>query len=64
MYLQTSLLLSRQNIVKKKIVDMFECARMTEHPVISMGDLNHNYILDETYSTNPIQYIETVYDTS
>ena len=41
---------------------MFECARMTEYPVISLGDLNFNYILDETLSTNPIYYIETAYD--
>ena len=40
---------------------MFECARMTEHPVISLGDLNFNYILDDTLSTNPIHYIETAY---
>ena len=45
----------------KKIVDMFECARMTEHAVIYLGDLNFNYILDETLSTNPIHYIETAY---
>ena len=32
----------------EKIVDMFQCARMNEHPVISLGDLNFNYILDET----------------
>ena len=38
---------------------MLECARMTEHPVISLGDLNSNYILDET---NPIHYIEAAYD--
>ena len=43
----------------EKIADMFECARMTEHPVISLGDLNINYILDETLSTNPIHYIES-----
>ena len=30
----------------EKIVDMLECATMTEHPVISLGDLNFNYILD------------------
>ena len=43
------------------IVDIFECARMTEYPVISLGDLTVNYILDETLSTNPIHYIETAY---
>ena len=43
----------------EKIVDMFECARMTEHPIISVGDLNFNYILDETLSTNQINYIDT-----
>ena len=46
----------------ERIVDMFECASMTEYPVISLGDLNFNYILDGTYSTNPIHYIETAYD--
>ena len=46
----------------ERIVDMLECARMTEYPVISLGDLNFNYILDETLSTNPIHYIETAYD--
>ena len=35
---------------------------MTEHPVISLGDLNFNYIRDETFSINPISYIETAYD--
>ena len=35
---------------------------MTEHPVISQGDLNFNYILDETLSTIPIHYIETACD--
>ena len=32
-------------------------ARMTEHPVLSLGDLNFNHILDETLSTHPISYI-------
>ena len=41
---------------------MLECARMSEHPVISLGDLDFNYILDETLSTNPIHYIETACD--
>ena len=45
-----------------KIVDMLECARMTVHPVISLGNLNFNYILDKTLSTNSIHYIETAYD--
>ena len=35
---------------------------MTEHPVISLGDTNFNYIRDETLSINPISYIETAYD--
>ena len=48
----------------EKLVDMFECARMTEHPVISLGDLNFDYILDENLSTNPIHYthVEPAYD--
>ena len=31
---------------QEKIIDMLECARMTEHPVISLADLNFNYTLD------------------
>ena len=30
----------------EKIVNMLECTRMTEHPVISLADLDFNYILD------------------
>ena len=40
---------------------MFECARMTKCPVISLGDLNFNYILLTLFS-NPIHYIKTTYD--
>ena len=46
----------------EKIVDMFECARMIGHPVISLGDLNFDYILGETLSINPIHYFETAYN--
>ena len=41
---------------------MFEYAGTTEHPVISLGYLNFNFILDKTLSTNPIHYIKTAYD--
>ena len=41
---------------------MFESARMTEYPIISLGDLNFYYVMNETLSTNPIYYIETVYE--
>ena len=58
-HLQTS---SATTEYHEKIVDMFECATMTDHPVISLGDFDFNYILDETLSINPIHYIETAYD--
>ena len=45
----------------ERIVDMFESARMTEYPVISLGDLNFDYVMNETLSTIPIYYIETAY---
>ena len=35
---------------------------MTEHPVISLVNLDVNYIRDRTLSTNPIHYIGTAYD--
>ena len=41
---------------------MFGSARMTEFPVISSGDLNFDYVMNETLSTNPIYYIETAYE--
>ena len=59
MYLQTSFCHDR---ISWKIVDTFECARMTEHPVIFLGDLNFNYIPNEALYTNPNHYIETAYD--
>ena len=43
------------------IFGMFESARMTEYPVISLGDLNFEYARNETLSINPIYYIETAY---
>ena len=46
----------------EKIVDIFEGARMTKYPVISLGDLNFDYVLNDTLSTNHIYYIETVYE--
>ena len=38
-HLQTS---SATTEYHEKIVDMFECATMTDHPVISLGDFNFN----------------------
>ena len=46
----------------EKIVDMFECAGMTEYTVVSLGGLKFNYILDETLFANPIHSIETTFD--
>ena len=46
----------------ERIVDMFESVRMTQYPVISSGDLNFDYVLNETLSTNSIYYIDTAYD--
>ena len=41
---------------------MFESARMTEYPVISLGDLIIDYVMNETLFTNHIWYIETTYE--
>ena len=41
---------------------MFECARMTEHSVICLGDLNIDLITFWMRLYNPIHYIETAYD--
>ena len=45
----------------EKIIDIFECAN-TEHPFISLCNLNFDYILNGTLSTNPNHYTETAYD--
>ena len=45
----------------ERVVDMFKSARMTEYPIISLGNLKFDYVMNETLSTNPIYYIETTY---
>ena len=45
-----------------KIVDMYEKAQLDDFPIISMGDLNYDYKLDESFSNNPIYYIGMAYD--
>ena len=46
----------------ERIVDMFRNARMTEYPVISLGKLNFEYVLNMMFSTNHVYYIETTYE--
>ena len=45
-----------------KVVDMYERAQLDDIPIISMGDLNYDYKLDESLSNNPIHYIEMAYE--
>ena len=45
-----------------KIIDMYERAHLDDIPIISMGDLNYDYKLDESLSNNPIHYIEMAYE--
>ena len=53
---------SSSQIYYSKIVDMYEKAQLDDFPIISMGDLNYDYKLDESLSNNPIYYIEMAYD--
>ena len=53
---------SATNEYYERIVDMFESARMTEFAVIPSGDLNFDYVMNKTLSTNHIYYIETAYE--
>ena len=45
-----------------KVVDMYERAQLDDIPIISMGDLNYDYKLDESLSNNPIHYIEMAHE--
>ena len=45
-----------------KIIDMYERAQLDDIPIISLGDLNYDYKLDESLSNNPIHYIEMAYE--
>ena len=45
-----------------KIVDVYDKAQLDNIPMISMGDLNHDYKLDESSSNNPIYNIKMGYD--
>ena len=40
----------------------FTSAQLDDIPIISMGDLNYDYKLDESLSNNPIHYIEMAYE--
>ena len=40
-----------------KIVDMYGKAQLDDFPIVSMGDLNYDYKLDESLSNNPIYII-------
>ena len=53
---------SSSQVYYSKIVDMYEKAQLDDFPIISMGDLNYDYKLDESLSNNPIYYIEMAYD--
>ena len=45
-----------------KVVDIYERALPDDIPIISMGDLNYDYKLDEYLSNNPIHYIAMAYE--
>ena len=46
------------------ILDMIEKASNKESDMILMGDLNYDYVVNESLHANPIHYIETLYDMS
>ena len=45
-----------------EIIDMYERAQLDDIPIISMGDLNYYYKLDESLSNTRIHYIEMAYE--
>ena len=47
-----------------KIVENIELASMLNKEIVIFGDLNFNYIIDESLSSNPIHLIETLFQMS
>ena len=47
-----------------KIVENIELASMLNKEIVMFGDLNFNYIIDESLSSNPIHLIETLFQMS
>ena len=52
---------SAKNEYFNDMLDMFEKAYVENSELCLAGDLNHNYVFDESLSTNPIHYIENLY---
>lgn len=44
----------------EKMLNTFESVMDVNHELLIIGDLNFNYVLDETLSSNPAHYIETL----
>ena len=44
------------------ILDITEKASLEDKELIILGDLNYNYVFDETLSSNPLHYIENLYN--
>ena len=45
----------------KGILDIIEAASLEDKEYVVLGDLNYDYKIDETLSSNPIHYIENLY---
>ena len=46
----------------ESLLDMLEKAKVCELEMIVLGDLNYNYVIDETLCKNPLYYIELLHD--
>ena len=57
-YIDHNLLLKNITV---KFFDVYEKAQLDNNPMVSMGDLNHDYKLDESSSNNPIYNIKMGY---
>ena len=55
---------SRGSSYFNDILDMIEKASNKELDMILLGDLNYDYVVKESLHTNPVYYIETLYDMS
>ena len=55
---------SRGSSYFNDILDMIEKASNKELDMILLGDLNYDYVVNESLHTNPVYYIETLYDMS
>ena len=53
---------SSRNDYYDMMIENIELASVSDHEIILMGDLNFDYVIDESLSSNPIHLIESLFE--